>query len=152
MVGPWKNAWRIEWDQLSPGSNTLLAIILLMFSYARGSDSDYDDWAHIIGGEGWSSKNMKQYLKKHQTLEPIGEAVVDRSTMPFVGENHGTSGPIHTSFNEWKLDIEDDVVKAADKVAGYEKKRSDPWSGDHIGFYHTLGTIIRSGHTKGQRL
>lgn len=71
--------------------------------------------------------------------------------MPFVGENHGTSGPIHTSFNEWKLDIEDDVVKAADKVTGYVKKPLDPWSGDHNGFYHTLAAIGRSGNGKGQR-
>ena len=114
----------------------------------RGSDRDYDDWAHITDDESWSAKNVKQYFKKHQTLEPISEAVTDRATMPFVGENHGTSGPIRTSFNEWKLDIEDDVVKAADKVTGYEKKPLDPWSGDHNGFYHTLAAIGRNGAGK----
>ena len=94
---------------------------------------------------------MKQYMRKHQTLEPIDEKVTERSTMPFVGENHGTSGPVRTSFNPWKLDIEDDVVKAADKVTGYTKKPMDPWSGDHIGFYHTLAAINRSGPNKGKR-
>ena len=71
--------------------------------------------------------------------------------MPFVGEHHGTSGPICTSFNEWKLDIEDDVVRAADRVTGYSKKPMDPWSGDHNGFYHTLATIGRSGASTGKR-
>lgn len=94
---------------------------------------------------------MSQYMRKHQTLEPIDDSVTDRSTMPFVGENHGTSGPIHTSFNSWKLDIEDDVVRAADKVTGYDKKPMDPWSGDHIGFYHTLAAIGRTGNVKGKR-
>lgn len=41
---------------------------------------------------------MKHYMQKHQTLDPIDEKVTDRSTMPFVGENHGTSGPVHTSY------------------------------------------------------
>jgi len=117
----------------------------------RGSDTDYDDWAAIVDDDAWSSKNMKQYMRKHQMLEPIDDKVIDRSTMPFVGEYHGTSGPIHTSFNPWKLDIEDDVVKAADKVTGYTKKPMDPWSGDHIGFYHTLAAIGRSGTGKGKR-
>lgn len=90
-------------------------------------------------------------MRKHQILEPIDEKVTDRSTMPFVGENHGTSGPVHTSFNPWKLDIEDDVVKAADKVTGYTKKPLDPWGGDHIGFYHTLAAIGRSGKSTGKR-
>lgn len=90
-------------------------------------------------------------MRKHQTLEPIDESVTDRSTMPFVGENHGTSGPIHTSFNPYKFDIEDDVIKAADNVTGYTKKPTDPWNGDHIGFYHTLATIGRSGADKDKR-
>ena len=119
--------------------------------YVRGSNEDYDDWAHVAGDEGWSSQNMKQYMRKHQTLEPIHESITDRSTMPYVGENHGTSGPVRTSFNPWKLDIEDDVVKAADKVTGYDKKPMDPWSGDHIGFYHTLAAIGRSGAMNGKR-
>lgn len=119
--------------------------------YVRGSDADYDDWASIVDDDSWSSKSMKQYQRKHQILEPIDEKVTDRSTMPFVGENHGTSGPVRTSFNPWKLDIEDDVVKAADKVVGYTKKPLDPWSGDHNGFYHTLASISRSGDSKGRR-
>lgn len=94
---------------------------------------------------------MNRYMRKHQTLEPIDDSVTDRSTMPFVSENHGISGPIHTSFNPWKLDIEDDVVKTADKVTGYNKKPKDPWSGDHIGFYHTLAAIGRNGSIKGKR-
>ncbi|RMZ78267.1 hypothetical protein DV737_g3982, partial [Chaetothyriales sp. CBS 132003] len=119
--------------------------------YVRGSDADYDDWATIVGDKQWSWSEMKKYMLKHQTLEPIDEKVTDRSTKPFVSENHGTSGPIHTSFNPWQLDIEDDIIKSADKAAGYTKKPIDPWSGDHIGFYHTLAAIGRSGPTKGKR-
>lgn len=71
--------------------------------------------------------------------------------MPFVGENHGTSGPVKTSFNDYILPIENDVIKACDEVAGLTKKPSDPWSGDHIGFYNTLGTVVRTGPDRGKR-
>ena len=71
--------------------------------------------------------------------------------MPFVGENHGTSGPVKTSFNDYRLPIEDDVIKACDEVAGLTKKPTDPWSGDHIGFYNTLGSVVRTGADRGKR-
>lgn len=71
--------------------------------------------------------------------------------MPFVGEFHGTSGPVRTSFNDSILPIENDVIKACDEVTGFTKKPTDPWSGDHIGFYHTLGSIVRTGPNKGKR-
>lgn len=91
------------------------------------------------------------YMRKHQTLEPIADHVTDRSTMPFVGEHHGMSGPARTSFNDWRLPIEDDFIKACDEATGMSKKPADPWSGDHIGFYNTLGLVSRSGPTKGMR-
>ncbi|KIW85204.1 hypothetical protein Z517_00594 [Fonsecaea pedrosoi CBS 271.37] len=119
--------------------------------YVRGSDQDYDDWAELANDPSWSSAQMKQYMRKHQTLEPVDERITDRSTMPFVGENHGTSGPVRTSFNDFRLPIEDDVIKAADHVTGFDKKPLDPWSGDHIGFFNTLGAVARTGPNKGMR-
>lgn len=94
---------------------------------------------------------MMTYMKKHQTLDPIDDSVTDRSTMPFVGEYHGTSGPAHTSFNDWRLPIEDDFIHACDEVTGLDKKPMDPWSGDHIGFYNTLGLVCRTGPNRGKR-
>ncbi len=94
---------------------------------------------------------MAHYMRKHQTLEPISDKVVDRATMPFVGEHHGTSGPVRTSFNESFLPIEHDFIKACDEATGTAKKPTDPWSGDHIGFYNTLGAVARTGPNKGKR-
>jgi choline dehydrogenase-like flavoprotein len=71
--------------------------------------------------------------------------------MPFIGDNHGTSGPVRTSFNDFRLPIEDDVIKACDEATGMTKKPMDPWSGDHIGFYNTLGTVARTGPNRGKR-
>ncbi|PSK34121.1 Cellobiose dehydrogenase [Elsinoe australis] len=119
--------------------------------YVRGSDQDYDDWAELANDKGWGEKPMKQYMRKHQTLEPIDPGAKKQDTMPFVGENHGTSGPVRTSFNPTLLDIENDMIKAADEATGLEKKPLDPWGGDHIGFFNTLGAVCRNGENKGKR-
>jgi choline dehydrogenase-like flavoprotein len=119
--------------------------------YVRGSDADYDDWATLSEDKRWSSANMKQYMRKHQTLEPMPEGIDDVTTMPFVGENHGTNGPVRTSFNTSKLPIEDAAILALDEVCGYTKKPVDPWSGDHLGIYNTLGSVCRTGPNKGRR-
>nr|POE71338.1 putative gmc-type oxidoreductase [Quercus suber] len=119
--------------------------------YVRGSLQDYDDWAIIAEDEGWNAENMMKYMRKHQTLEPIDDFVTDRATMPFVGEYHGTSGPTRTSFNDFRLPIEDDFIKACDEATQISKKPLDPWSGDHIGFYNTLGSVVRTGPNRGRR-
>ena len=81
---------------------------------------------------------MNEYMRKHQTLEPIDEAVIDRATMPFVGDNHGASGPVRTSFNSSFLPIEHDFIKACDEVCGFTKKPTDPWSGDHSEYHQRI--------------
>jgi choline dehydrogenase-like flavoprotein len=94
---------------------------------------------------------MSHYMRKHQTLEPIDDSITDRTSYPFVGEHHGTSGPCRTSFNPVSMPIEEDVIKAADDACGFSLKPKDPWSGDHIGFYNTLGSVVRTGPNKGKR-
>ncbi|KAJ5363131.1 hypothetical protein N7541_003975 [Penicillium brevicompactum] len=119
--------------------------------YVRGSLQDYDDWAELAEDKGWSAEIMQQYMRKHQTLEPIDPKITDRSTMPFVGGFHGTSGPVRTGFNDTIMPVENDIIKACEEVTGIPNKPTDPWSGDHIGFYHTLGSVVRSGSNKGKR-
>jgi choline dehydrogenase-like flavoprotein len=58
---------------------------------------------------------------------------------------------VRTSFNDNKLQIEDDIIKACDDVAGYSKKPIDPWSGDHLGFFNTLTAVARTGPNRGKR-
>lgn len=119
--------------------------------YVRGSNADYDDWATLVGDSIWSSDSLKPYMRKHQTLEKIDPSIVDRTAYPFIGKNHGTSGPVHTSFNDSSFPITETIIKAMDDVCGFSKKPSDPWSGDHIGFYNTLGSVCRTGPNKGKR-
>ncbi|KAI9930636.1 hypothetical protein ASPWEDRAFT_27147 [Aspergillus wentii DTO 134E9] len=118
--------------------------------YVRGSLQDYNDWAALVGDEGWSAKVMQHYMRKHQTLEPIA-AGVEKGATPLVGEFHGTSGPVRTGFNEMNLPIEEDIIQACKELAGISKDVVDPWSGDHIGFFRTLGSVARSGPARGKR-
>ncbi|KAF2666429.1 alcohol oxidase, partial [Microthyrium microscopicum] len=119
--------------------------------YVRGSLRDFDDWAELAGDAGWDSSHMMKYMRKHQTLEPIHDAITDRTNLAFAVENHGSDGPVRTSFNDTpSLPIEIAIIDAADEVTGYAKAK-DPWSGDHIGFFNTLGSVVRSGPDKGKR-
>ncbi|CAD0109710.1 unnamed protein product [Aureobasidium uvarum] len=119
--------------------------------YVRGSDADYDDWATLVGDPAWSSTALRPYMRKHEKLEKIDESILDQTDYPHVGEHHGTDGPVHTSFNDSTFPICDVTIRAMDEVAGLSKKPTDPWSGDHVGFFNTLGAVARSGPHKGKR-
>lgn len=152
--GPGKDARRLEWHQLHDvraPSRTPIQSSDSQSRYVRGSHQDYDDWAELVNDSGWDAKNMARCMRKHQTLEPTPEAAVRSETMCTVEEFHGTSGPVRTSFNDTRLPIEDDIVKACDEACGISKKPNDPWSGDHIGFFQTLGAVARTGPNKGKR-
>ncbi|KAI0004689.1 aryl-alcohol dehydrogenase [Xylariaceae sp. FL0662B] len=121
--------------------------------YVRGSKQDYDDWTELLEDPSWSSSELNKYFMKHETMDPIPPETLDRSTFPFVADYHGTSGPIHTSFNEQKTELEDAACGALKEAAGFPPDHMpvDPWSGDHIGFYSTLGTVVRVGADRGKR-
>ncbi|KAB2570740.1 Aryl-alcohol dehydrogenase [Lasiodiplodia theobromae] len=119
--------------------------------YVRGSERDYDDWAVLADDPGWGFANMRQYITKHQTLEPIPDSITNRVAMSTVDVNHGTSGPIHTSFNDTRLDIEDAFILGADQASGITQKPVDAWGGDHYGFYNGLGSVYRTGPLAGKR-
>lgn len=119
--------------------------------YVRGSTNDYNDWAELTNDDTWSASNMTKYMRKHQKLEPFDPAITDTSTMHIVEEHHGRDGPIHTSFNPALMPLDDHVLKAAAEATGLSQKTIDPWSGDHLGFFSTMGTVVRSGEHRGKR-
>jgi choline dehydrogenase-like flavoprotein len=71
--------------------------------------------------------------------------------MPYELAHHGTTGPVNTSFNDHLLPVETATIAALDAAAGYAAKPADPWSGDHLGFFNTLGCVAREGEQKGKR-
>ncbi|KAK5105992.1 hypothetical protein LTS08_000108 [Lithohypha guttulata] len=119
--------------------------------YVRGSRGDYDGW-ESMGNEGWGWKGIAPYFRKHQRLDANEPHHMDPQFMPMAGkdEYHGTDGPIHTSFNDWYSPFEVDFVEACHAVTGTKKTISDAWSGDHMGFYSSLGAVDRTDD-KGNR-
>ena len=113
--------------------------------YVRGSKGDYDGWASL-GNKGWDWDGMLPYFKKHQHLDPPEKESADPQFMPNAAKekNHGTSGPIHTSFNDYYQPFEEDFCKAAYEAGGKPKTLHDAWSGDHMGFYSSLATVNRT--------
>lgn len=121
--------------------------------YTRPSLQDFDNWCELVGDQSWCAAEMKQYQQKHQCLEPIDASLVDLDGIQFLESNHGHNGPVHTSFNpEPLIPIEQAVLKAGNEMSGVGRpKLEDPWSGNHLGFYRTLGTVARTGKNKGKR-
>ncbi|EXJ76070.1 uncharacterized protein A1O5_00578 [Cladophialophora psammophila CBS 110553] len=113
--------------------------------YVRGSKNDYIRGWESIGNPDWGWEGMLPYFKKHQTLDNTPRHS-DPQFMPIAGGDkyHGTNGPIHTSFNDWYMPLEVDFAKAAYEVTGTKKTIHDAWSGDHLGFYSSLGAVNRS--------
>lgn len=113
--------------------------------YVRGSRADYDAWRDL-GNEGWGWDDLVQYFRRHQTLDPPETKHPDEQFMPHAAADkyHGTDGPIHTSFNDFYAPFEEDFVKAAYEVSGQENTLHDGWSGDHLGFYSSLGAVDRT--------
>lgn len=121
--------------------------------YVRGSRADYDGWLSL-GNKGWGWDDLVPYFQKHQTLDanPNAAPAKDPQFMPHATKDkyHGSSGPIHTSFNDWYMPLEEEFCKAAYEIGGGKKTISDAWSGDHMGFYSSLGAVDRT-KDKGQR-
>jgi choline dehydrogenase-like flavoprotein len=121
--------------------------------YVRGSRKDYDAWEDIANfpssTKGWNWDGLVPYFRKHQTLDvPDASALPeDKTFMPHAAREryHGTDGPIHTSFNDFYMPLEAEFCKAAYEVGGKGSTLSDAWSGDHLGFYSSLGAVDRSG-------
>lgn len=112
--------------------------------YVRGSRNDYDGWERL-GNRGWGWDGLLPYFRKHQTIDKT-EVHPDKQFMPHAAleANHGSDGPIHVSFNDWYMPLEYEFCKAAHEVTGTNPTVQDAWSGDHLGFYSSLGAVNRS--------
>lgn len=116
--------------------------------YVRGSRKDYDGW-EALGNKGWGWDSLVPYFQKHQTLDvPDPSALpADKQFMPHAAKEkyHGINGPIHTSFNDCYMSLEEEFCRAAYDVGKTKNTLRDAWSGDHLGFYSSLGAVDRSG-------
>jgi choline dehydrogenase-like flavoprotein len=114
--------------------------------YCRPSSACIDAWV-ALGNRGWGWRDLLPYFKKHETMER-SRLRRDSAFMPVdpneAAEYHGTDGPIHVSFNDWHPPFEQDFCEAAYAVTGRPSNIKDAWSGDHMGFFSSLGVVNRS--------
>jgi choline dehydrogenase-like flavoprotein len=115
--------------------------------YNRGHISDYDAWA-ALGNPGWDFKSLLPYFKKHENFSDPS-LYASKNNIPlettYDPSFHGTAGPIHTSFSTWRLPQEKEWIEASAKLGKRFGSPKDGWSGDHIGTFHSLSSIDRSG-------
>ncbi|KAK1144101.1 hypothetical protein N8T08_005763 [Aspergillus melleus] len=111
--------------------------------YVRGSKQDYDDWSAF--GKGWSWSSVAPFFRKHESIEDnrAGEPG-DFAFLNFGTTSHGQSGPVSTSFNDWRNPLERYFIEAAKAACGMSNSPTDPWGGDHLGFFSSLLTVDRS--------
>jgi hypothetical protein len=57
--------------------------------YVRGSTQDYNDWAALAEDQGWSHAEIINYMRKHQTLEPIDESIIEVKWLSPLVNAHG---------------------------------------------------------------
>ena len=112
--------------------------------FVFGSKKDYDGW-ESLGNPGWGHDGLAKYFAKFHSYDKT-DVHEDLQFMPIadVDKYHASKGPIHTSFNDWYMPLEVDFAKAAHEVTGTKKTIRDAWSGDHLGFYSSLGTVNRT--------
>ena len=82
--------------------------------YVRGSWRDYHGWVSLSNKE-WGWDDLVPYFRKHQTLGLPEEAPDDPKFVLCAATDkyYGTNGPIHTSFNDFYMPLDEDFVKAA---------------------------------------
>lgn len=110
--------------------------------YVRGSKQDYDDWSAF--GKGWSWSSMAPYFRRHEGFDdtPGGGVPSDTNITNYQSKSHGRSGPVQTSFNNWRTPLERSFIEAGKQASGIAGPR-DPGGGDHLGFFSSLTTIDR---------
>lgn len=63
--------------------------------------SDFDNWASLVGDQGWNSDNMAPYLRKFHKYEKPHTELKKRMMMDWVDEKaQGYDGPLAASFTD----------------------------------------------------
>ncbi|KAE8314941.1 glucose-methanol-choline oxidoreductase [Aspergillus transmontanensis] len=66
---------------------------------ARGPAADYDEWAKMVGDDGWKWENILPLMKQLEDFDPKLPAYLERFAAPRA-EDHGVSGPLKIGFGD----------------------------------------------------
>ncbi|OQE45057.1 hypothetical protein PENCOP_c002G07232 [Penicillium coprophilum] len=78
---------------------------------ARGPAADYDEWARLVGEDGWKWENILPLMKELEDFDPKLPANMQKFAAPHAS-NHGTSGPLKIGFGDEMVPGIETFVKA----------------------------------------
>lgn len=68
----------------------------------RPGEDEINAWKDMLGdmdgADNWSWESFFAAMKKSETFTPPVEDVIDEAGIVWNASNHGTNGPIHTSY------------------------------------------------------
>ncbi|KAJ7447298.1 alcohol oxidase [Mycena galericulata] len=114
------------------GSSAINSLI-----WQRGASAEYDLWSTAFGnGPNWTFDGLLPYFKKVETWTPppTEPAVMpaNSSITPSLESAHGTSGPVHVSYNNFLTQVDQPSVQAAGLLG--VPLNSNPDLGNPLGF------------------
>ncbi|GLI77937.1 hypothetical protein PoHVEF18_006234 [Penicillium ochrochloron] len=66
---------------------------------ARGPAADYDEWARMVGDDGWNWEHTLPLMKQLEDFDPKLPAYLKEFAAPRAGD-HGASGPLKIGFGD----------------------------------------------------
>ncbi|KAJ5450942.1 Glucose-methanol-choline oxidoreductase [Penicillium cf. griseofulvum] len=103
----------------------------------RPGEDEINAWKDMLGdmdgAENWSWESFYAALKKSETFTPPTDGVVDEARIIWDTSNHGTDGPIHTSYpdytfpevGDWLTSLESIGIEISDNMYGGETWGAD---------------------------
>ncbi|KAJ4386222.1 hypothetical protein N0V93_009115 [Gnomoniopsis smithogilvyi] len=96
--------------------------------------SDFDNWASLVGDDGWNSESMAFYLRKFHKYEKPHVDLQKRMMMDWVDEKaQGYDGPLAASFTDELGPFNEAFVKTFEAL--HFDTTVDPISGDTQGAF-----------------
>ncbi|KAI2473843.1 GMC oxidoreductase [Annulohypoxylon bovei var. microspora] len=92
--------------------------------FNAGASGDYDEWARIMDDDAFKWTHMQRRFKALESFDPTLPAGVDSKYAAPKAENHGSSGPLKTSY---VVEVEKDVIPTLDLF----EKAGFPLNPDH---------------------
>lgn len=108
--------------------------------FTRGARDDYDEWARIVGDNGFSWEAMISRFKRLENFHGDLPAGMDSKYAAPNPNDHGSSGPLHVGYAaEWERDLP--AMLDLFEEAGFPLN-PDHNSGNPIG----MSVLINSSH------
>ncbi|KAJ7116266.1 alcohol oxidase [Mycena crocata] len=112
------------------GSSAINSLI-----WQRGAKEEYDLWSTSFGnGPDWTFAGLLPYFKKVETwtAPPSSPATIPTNSTSLLRSEHGTTGPVHISYNNYLTQVDKPSVQAAHSLG--VRENFNPDLGDPLGF------------------